>query len=115
VANLAQVGLADDVTPAANGDRHLSPTGGSLKVIAPREVRRSDNDDFLIVEAEARVGDLVPLTAVGRLGTVHKETGELMLFDSLEGRLVLAGFDRCQVAVALRMAGHSGVRTEFVA
>lgn len=104
------VAFADDPTPVVEGDELISPAHGTVQTL-PTQSELAGNR--LEVQAEARVSDLVPGAAVGRFGAVDKDTGKALIFDGLEGRLALDGFDRCQVRLSLGVTGHPGLKSDF--
>ncbi len=112
-ANGASIGFTSDPTPATATDSTLSPSGEPTVMLPARKYADPRGSDYEAVIAEARVDDLIhQVPSVGRIATIMP-SGEIGMYESLEGRFGLEGFDQCQFVFSHQIAGYDIRRSKY--
>lgn len=107
------IAFTSDFSPAASSDLHVSPKGEQFATIPGRSCTDSRGDDYISVVADVRTSDITNgVSSVGRMATIYQD-GELGAIHSLDGRLHLEGFDRCEFAFSFHIAGQRARKTRY--
>ncbi|MEU6993587.1 hypothetical protein ABZ953_23400 [Streptomyces sp. NPDC046465] len=107
------VAFTGDPTPADSSDSEISPNGEAFINIPGRGFTDSRGDEYVAVIADARLPGVVgDVSSVGRMATVSQD-GALGAIYSLEGRLDLEGFDRCEFVFSFHVAGQRARKTRY--
>jgi hypothetical protein len=107
------IAFTSDPAPVDVSEPDVSPGGEAVVTLPAVEFTDPRGDDFTALMARAVVPEVAAtVPAVGRLATVNPE-GQLGIIESLEGRLTLAGFDRCEFVVSVSMTGRKVRKTLY--
>ncbi|TRO68211.1 hypothetical protein [Streptomyces sp. IB201691-2A2] len=107
------IAFTGDPTPANSSDTEVSPGGEPFTTIPGRGFTDARGDEYVAVIADVRPSDSSDgVSSVGRMATVS-QNGELGAIYSLDGRLDLEGFDRCEFVFSFHAAGQRTRKTRY--
>jgi len=113
VAREAKVAVTSDTTPASSHDNALSPNGELVHAFTAVHAPELDEPFVMFHKGNASSAMLTPIDSVSRFGSIHDQTGELLIVDRLPGSLALAGFERVEVVIGVRIASGNAPRTRY--